>query len=98
METFDPKGAVYVPVTPHVAAHDILVEPLPFGDAAPPARRGLWSRLLALIRRGGEPGVERLPEILPPASHDPPEVRARLVTPSAALAAGGPAIWLRYPH
>ena len=93
METFDPKGALAVPVPPHVAAPDPVVVP-----AVAPRRTGLWSRLLALIRRGGDPRGERLPEVLPPASHDPPDSRARLVTPSAALAAGGPFIWLRYPH
>ena len=85
MKTFDPKGALAAPVHPHSVPED---------RRTPPRRPRIWGWILGFGRRRNAP--ERLPEVLP-ASHDPPP-REHIVTPSAALAAGGPAIWLRYPN
>ena len=81
MKTFDPKGALAAPVLP---SRVVTAPRLP--------RR---TTFLAWMFGRGRTRPERLPEVLP-ASHDPPGVRQRLVTPSAALAAGGPAILLRF--
>ena len=85
MKTFDPKGARAAPVLPSRAVT------VPQDMGRPPRRM----TFLAWMFGRGRTGPERLPEVLP-ASHDPPGGRACLVTPSAASAAGGPAIMLRF--